>query len=199
MITYIKGTVQSVNTMVSVRSDYLRMGLGFNVIDSTSFTVNEEVELYVYMHWNQEQGPSLYGFRSEEEKELFILIIGCSGIGPKMALGILAQTDVSTFLGAIQAGDVKILSQLKGVGAKKAEQMILQLRSKAESFISSHGVSCVGASQYLSQLSEVLASLNYSRTEIQQVLAYMRAQEFEAKPSFDRVMRDALSFLAKKV
>jgi holliday junction DNA helicase RuvA len=199
MITYIKGIVQSIGDKVSLKSDCLQMGFAVHVVDVAAFVVDEEVELYIHMHWNQEQGPSLYGFRSLEEKELFVLIIGCSGIGPKMALTILSQTDANTFVGAIQTGDIKTLSQLKGVGSKKAEQMVLQLKNKVASFVSSHALSFVGMTQHLGQLSEVLQSLNYSRLEIQRVLSYMRAQEWESKPSFDQVMRQALSFLAKKV
>ncbi len=199
MITYIKGVIQSAGDKISLRPDNLQIGFAVHVVDVAAFIINEEVELYIHMHWNKEQGPSLYGFRSLEEKELFILIIGCSGIGPKMALTILSQTDANAFIGAIQTGDIKALSQLKGVGAKKAEQMVIQLKNKVAAFITSYAISLVGMTQYLGQLSEVLQSLNYSRLEIQQVLAYMRAQECESKPSFDQVMRQALSFLAKKV
>ena len=82
---------------------------------------------------------------------------------------------------------------------KKAEQLILQLKSKIDHFICSDQQLCVGAVKHLKQVTDVLESLNYSRTEIQQTLIYLREQPDVAEISFDQIMRHALSFLAKKM
>ncbi len=200
MINYIKGHIKAIHEhQLSVVSSSLNMGFAISVINPLSFSINEEIELYLFMHWNQEQGPSLYGFRTVQERDLFILVNSCNGIGPKMALSILSQTDMSTFVSAIQTHDVKALSQFKGIGEKKAEQLILQLKTKIERFTNQHNVSSVGAARYLKEVSDVLQSLNYSRSEIQQAISYAREQAYESEPAFDHVMRSALSFLSKKM
>jgi len=200
MINYIKGSVKAVNEQqLSVVSEAMQIGFAINVINSSSFSQNDDVELYIHMHWSQENGPSLYGFRTVQERELFVLINSCSGIGPRMALTILEQADAEVFIRAIQAHDIKALSQIKGIGAKKAEQLVLQLKDKVDKFIISHDVKSIGVAKHLKQVSDVLKSLNYSRAEIQQAVIYLRDQQYESDPSFDQVMRRALSFLAKKV
>lgn len=200
MINYIKGKVKRVDDhQLSVICESFPIGFAISVIQAASFSIGEEAELYVYMHWNQEQGPTLYGFRTVHEREFFVLINSCAGIGPKMALTVLEQTDVATFVSAIQAHDSKALSQFKGIGAKKAEQLILQLKDKVDKFLISHEITFIGAAKHLKQISDVLQSLNYSRTEIQQAIIYLRDQQYESEPSFDRAMRSALSFLSKKM
>lgn len=200
MIDYVKGRVQHVGMrQLSIFSESLQLGFTINVLDVNSFFLGDMTELYLYMHWNQEQGPSLYGFKTMLERELFILINGCAGIGPKMALAILSQIDVADFVQAIQSSDIKTLSRLKGIGAKKAEQLILQLKDKVDRFASSYDIDTIGAAKHVKQLSEVLQSLNYSRAEIQQVIHQIHSYKFPSEPSFDQVMRQALSFLAKKV
>jgi len=200
MISYIKGNIRSISDQqIFIISDVLQIGFTIGVVQSSCFSIDKEVELYLYMHWNQEQGPSLYGFPTIKERELFALINSCSGIGPKMALTMLGQIDAALFISAIQSHDIKALSQLKGIGAKKAEQLILQLKDKVDGFVSVHKIQAVGAARHLIQIGDVLQSLNYSRPEIQQTIAYLRDRQYESEPSFDRVMRSALSFLSKKM
>lgn len=200
MLDYIKGKVRQISERyVSIFSEALHLGFIINVIHPAEFSLNDEVELCLYLHWNQEQGPSLYGFKLSQERELFILINSCAGIGPKMSLMILSQIEVGLFINSIRSNDVKALSQLKGIGAKKAEQLILQLKNKIDQFILADHSTFVGASKYFKQISDVLQSLNYSRIEIQQAIVYLRDHQYASEPSFDQVMRHALSFLAKKV
>jgi|AntAceMinimDraft_15_1070371.scaffolds.fasta_scaffold05603_4 Holliday junction DNA helicase RuvA len=200
MISYVKGNVKFVDAQqlfVVLRSG--EIGFSVGVSQPSNFQKDQDVELHTYLHWNQEQGPSLYGFQTIEERCLFVLIIGCSGIGPKMALSMLSQISIGEFICAVQTHDVKRLSQLKGIGAKKAEQVVLQLRDKVDTFAASQKVESVGVAKHLTQVSEVLQSLNYSRVEIQQTLSYLRDKTESSEPAFDQVMRQALSFLSKKV
>ena len=200
MISYIKCKVKLVEAQqLFVVLDSGEIGFSVGVSQPSNFQQDQDVELHTYLHWNQEQGPSLYGFQTIEERGLFVLIIGCSGIGPKMALSMLSQISIGEFICAVQTHDVKRLSQLKGIGAKKAEQVVLQLRDKVDIFAASQKVESVGVAKHLTQVSEVLQSLNYSRIEIQQTLSYLRDKTESSEPAFDQVMRQALSFLSKKV
>ena len=68
-------------------------------------------DLHTYLHWNQEQGPSIFGFASDIEREVFLLIISCSGIGPKIGLAVLAQIGSQSFIRAVQQEDIAGLEQ----------------------------------------------------------------------------------------
>ncbi|MBI2948533.1 MAG: Holliday junction branch migration protein RuvA, partial [Verrucomicrobia bacterium] len=73
----------------------------------------------------------LYGFMTEEEREMFRLLINTvSGIGPRIALNVLSGMNVTAFRGAVAKGDVKALSQISGVGKKTAERIVVELRDK---------------------------------------------------------------------
>lgn len=159
----------------------------------------QKITLYTYMHWNQEQGPSLFGFQTLLDKDTFLMIIDCSGIGPKIALTILEAMDAQSFLQIITQEDSKALSTIKGLGTKKAEQLILHLKGKVSKIIVHHPTTennkVIAA---WSDLQQTLNSLNYNSTEIKQVTHSLK-QEFQNKEvAFDLLLRKALGLLAKK-
>jgi Holliday junction DNA helicase RuvA len=79
----------------------------------------------------REDAHVLYGFMSAAERELFRLLINTvSGIGPKIALNVLSGISVTSFRGAVAKGDVKLLSQISGVGRKTAERIVVELKDK---------------------------------------------------------------------
>ena len=79
----------------------------------------------------REDSQTLYGFMSSEERALFRLLVNyVSGIGPKIALNILSGISVTGFRGAVSNGDVKVLSQISGVGKKTAERIVVELKDK---------------------------------------------------------------------
>ncbi len=89
----------------------------------------QEVDVSIYTHV-REQEISLYGFLQTEEKEIFELLIGISGIGPKAALKILAVADVQTIKLAIINEDISILTQVSGIGPKIAKKVVAELSGK---------------------------------------------------------------------
>jgi Holliday junction DNA helicase RuvA len=79
----------------------------------------------------REDAHTLYGFMSAAERDLFRLLINTvSGIGPKIALNVLSGISVTAFRGAVAKGDVKVLSQISGVGKKTAERIVVELKDK---------------------------------------------------------------------
>ena len=72
----------------------------------------------------------LYGFASEEERELFLLLIGVQGVGPKMALAVLSGGPPRELLGAVANGDVARLQAVPGIGKRTAERIVVELREK---------------------------------------------------------------------
>ena len=90
---------------------------------------NSEFKLYTYLHV-KEDAMQLYGFISKEEQEMFELLIGVSGIGPKGALGILSGISADELRFAVLSDDVKTISKAPGIGKKTAQKMILELKDK---------------------------------------------------------------------
>lgn len=161
-------------------------------------SAGKTVTLCTYMHWSSEQGPTLYGFTSELERTVFLLIISCSGMGPKIALALLSDLGATTFLQAVHTGQEQLLTKVAGVGAKKAEQLIVHLRHKVSKLLESGMVDTGKSLEQWTTITQVLQSLNYSRSEIAITLKQLNEQpEIERMP-FDQIMRTALSFLAKK-
>lgn len=174
------------------------LGFDLQVPDATIFDIKKETPLFVHMHWNAEQGPSLFGFATELEKTVFSLIISCSGVGPKIGLAVLGDIGAQNFLHAIEMSDDRMLSKVNGIGTKKAEQIIFQLKNKVAQLMKS-GIKIEGAQSmgHWHTVSQALESLNYSRTEIARAMNHLKESKENASVSFDKLMRQALSFLSK--
>lgn len=197
MIHMLTGTVLSHKKQVVCLS-IGPIGVECLVPDESLFPVGSQKTVHAYLHWNQEQGPSLYGFSSEIDKMVFLLAINCSGVGPRLGLAILADLGAQGFIDAVQTGNEKLLSQVSGIGVKKAEQMIVQLKHKVQQMVES-GITPVSKEQaHFQTVSEALRALNYSRGEINSALEFVRSKTTESAHSFDQLMRQALSYLSKQ-
>jgi len=91
--------------------------------------INRRVKVFTYLHV-REDAMQLYGFATEEERELFRLLISVSGIGPRTAQGVLSGMNASELKQAILSGNVALLTTIQGVGRKTAERIVVELRDK---------------------------------------------------------------------
>ena len=131
MITFLKGTLTgALPTQVVVEVN----GIGYEVlIPLSSFeklpalgqAVTLKTQLVV-----REDSQTLYGFATDDERDLFKMIQNVTGIGPRLALNVLSGMDVASFKMAVGTGDVKRLSSINGIGKKTAERMVLELKDK---------------------------------------------------------------------
>lgn len=109
-------------------------GIGYEInvsnqtLDAITFE-NEPVRIYTYLNVKEDE-MSLYGFLSNEEKDMFLKLLTVGGIGPKMALGILSEITITGLMNAIASEDLKRLCKVKGLGKKTAERLILELKDK---------------------------------------------------------------------
>ena len=175
MIGFLRGKVAGLKT------DYCLLdvgGVGYRVFIPNNtrckLTLNETAMLYTYMNVYQD-GITLYGFYTEEEYDVFQLLIGVSGIGPKVALGILSAITVDALCKAIQNKQATLLTKLPGIGKKSAERLILELKDKmalAASDDEAMSLSMEGevADDILSEATAALTALGYSQAEITPVL-----------------------------
>ena len=177
MIGFLRGQVAALKT------DYCLLdvnGVGYRVFVAGStrnkLRLKEEAQLFTYMNVYQD-GITLYGFASEEEYDIFQLLIGVSGIGPKVALGIVSAITVESLCKAIQNKQATVLTKLPGIGKKSAERLILELKDKVafaaaddvEEILTLDMEGPVG-DDMMSEAQAALVALGYSQAEIAPVL-----------------------------
>ena len=130
MISYLNGTIQYIGQNFI---EVLVNGLGYKVFVTDDFLnsakVGKEVEIFTHQHV-REDVLDLFGFDNREQMELFEKLIGVSGIGPKTALGVLSAATIEEIETAVINNDVSVLIKVSGIGAKTAERIVLELKSK---------------------------------------------------------------------
>lgn len=134
MISFLVGIVEE-KYENSVILDVNGVGYELCVSSNTLSTLplGENVKILTYMAV-REDGVSLFGFSSKEERDLFYKLITVSGIGPKMAISILSGLSLSDITIAIIKSDIKLLSTIKGLGKKTAERICVELKDKLDGF-----------------------------------------------------------------
>ncbi len=199
MLAYVTGIIKDIKEK-TVILEVGSFGLQIQVPQAHKLTKDISATLHTYLHWNQEAGPSLYGFQSNVERQVFLLIIECPKIGPSIASNILSQLTAGQFLECITSQNEKQLSKVNGIGAKKAEQLIVQLKYKVQKLLTSGSVTVETQENFVQwqNVSDVLHSLNYSKPEISQAMHYLGERYQEQSGSLDQLIRSALSFLSTK-
>lgn len=172
MVNYIRGTLrQKTDEYVVVEIG----GLGFEIYTSTNSNVylsdiGDDVTVYTKMIV-REDDISLYGFSDKDELELFKKLITVSGIGAKVAIGILSSMPMPEIVKAIAFEDEKSLMRANGVGKKSAQRIILELRDKMEGLDTSYSVQDGGFPNIAAQMDDKSEALNalvvlgYSKSE----------------------------------
>lgn len=130
MIAYLRGKIisKNLNSMIIDVG-----GVGYQVFSGEKFLnelgLGQEVEVYTH-HQVREDASDLYGFKSPEDLELFVLLLSVSGVGPKSALGVLQMATSDEVKEAIIRGDAGLLTKVAGIGQKTAERIVLELKTK---------------------------------------------------------------------
>lgn len=169
-------------------------GVGF-ALTASAFACAEcsrktEVKMPVYLAV-REDALELFGFGSEKERELFLLLITVSGVGPKLAISVLSGMNAERLAAAVACADVGALSTIKGVGKKTAERIALELKGKVADIM---GESVLGAnaieSSELPNEEAVLAlvSLGYERKEAENTVRKVAKQDMTT----EQIIRAAL-------
>ena len=170
MIAYLHGKLaESAPTHVVVDCN----GVGYSVfIPLSSYDKlpprDGEVKLLTYHHVVAREGTQqLFGFVTPEEREMFLLLISISGIGPKLAINILSSTSISALRRAIASGDAKTLSALRGIGKKTAERLVVELKDKlgGAAALEARGRAATPEEQKLTDAVLALVSLGYKQVD----------------------------------
>jgi Holliday junction DNA helicase RuvA len=200
MINYLVGKVLQVKEK-TITLTINGLGLSIQIPQTQHIEVGKEIKLHTYLHWNQEKGPSLFGFQEEIEKITFLMLIGCSKIGPSIAMNILSQLTANQILQAVNTQDEKALSKVNGIGIKKAEQIIVQLKHKVSKLLVSGQIQTATQQDFTmwQNVNDVLISLNYSKTEITRAMQHLTEKYSGQNVQLDKLIRSALSFLSGNI
>ena len=128
MIAFVRGTIFSLSADSLIVDNH---GIGYRIFtpQTHKFRIGSEVTLYTYQQV-REDGISLFGFESMEGYEIFLRLISVKGVGAKTALAMLGTCTPERMIEAIENNDVKLLKSLPGIGAKTAQQIVLDLKGK---------------------------------------------------------------------
>ena len=144
--------------------------------------VGEKMRCYTFLSV-REDAMELFGFATREEKEMFTLLTGVSGIGPKTALGVLGAMPLRDLNLAILLGDVNALSRAPGIGKKTAQRITLELKDKiTQADVSAAAAAPSGAAVPLqaggavAEAIEALVALGYSSTEARNAVSQIKDQ-----------------------
>ena len=166
MYSYIKGIVKKV-TPKYITLENNNIGYEIVVPNPYNFIIDDNfITIFIY-HYLREDQEVLYGFKTEEEKELFLKLISVSGIGPKSALSILASATVNEIISAIENRNDSYLKKFPGIGAKASQQIILDLNGK----LSFNDVLTLGNNQKSNDICEALITLGYSKKDVNKVVS----------------------------
>ncbi len=179
MIGYLKGKILSLGADTALIET--SAGIGFEVLLSGSargsLSGRTEGEVYTYLQV-REDGVSLFGFSSSEEKEMFLKLISVSSVGPKMGIAALSQMSAGDIATAIATNDVKRLSAVKGMGKKTAERIILELREKVSAVAAQSAAGEAVPAVQISASDEdavvALMTLGFTRSESAKAIARAR-------------------------
>ncbi len=184
MYNYIKGTITEINPKhITLENN----GIGYLIITPNPYNFKLHSEMMVYLYQKvSDDNISLYGFKTDTEKDLFIKLISVNGIGPKSANAILASGSVESITKAIDDGDAKYLQKFPGIGPKASQQIILDLKGKID-----FEDKAIKTANML-ELEEALKALGYKAKEINKVLP-----KLDSEKTTNQLIKDALAMMLR--
>lgn len=201
MFAYIRGILEYKH------NDYLVVeakGVGYKIYTSLSTienteSVGSEVKVYTHLHV-REDAMSLYGFLTQEELGMFELLLGVSGIGPKVAISVISSMSPSKFGLSVITDDYKSLTKAQGVGNKVAQRIILELKDKINKtdLVSTYigKEESVNESKDNSRVSEAISALivlGYTAFEANKAVASVYSEDMD----LELIIKNALKTLAR--
>lgn len=182
MIAYLKGKILDKTTTFLILEN---QGVGYKVFVTPEILenpTNSEISLYTYLK-TTDDGQTLYGLADLATLQFFELLLTVSGVGPKVALGILSAAKVSTIEQAIGNNDPEIFTRMSGVGKKTAERIILELKNKVGLL--------TGGSSTGTDLYDALIGLGYSNKEVRDAV-----QKVDSSLTTEAQLKQALKLLS---
>jgi len=199
MIGFIKGNVDYLSNDHCIVDNN---GIGYRIFmpfgQLALLNVGQEVKAFTYLAV-RDDALLLYGFLTRDYYNLFLQLITVSGVGPKVALGMLSAAKPDEFYLAIQSRDLKFLTKLPGIGKKTAERLLLELKDKVGG-IDGEEISFADSTGTLTgtvtdDAMAALVTLGYTNSEIIPVMKQIKDRD---KMKSDEIIRQALKLMARR-
>ena len=184
MYSYLNGKIEYQNSD-SIVIDVNGIGYKVFVPNPFSYELNNTYRVFVYNHIREDE-YSLYGFKTLEEKELFMKLINVKGMGPKVASGIFATGSIKGVVDAINKENTLYLTKFPKIGEKLAKQIILDLKGKLNIEVE------YTEDNNVEELISVLENLGYKSAEIKKIVS-----QVDASKSLENQVKEALKLLLK--
>jgi Holliday junction DNA helicase RuvA len=193
MIGYLKGKIISARP-TQVLLDVSGVGYTITISIRTFEKISGKESTSLFIHTQvKEDSISLFGFHSETEKEMFKMLISISGVGPKSAISLLSGISTDELKNAITTGNVARITAVPGIGAKTAERLILELKSKVKE-IKDDGVKSAEISIQKEAVS-ALTTLGYNLTSAEKAVNKILVEQKDY--SLEEVIKRSLMDLSK--
>ncbi len=194
MIDQISGKI------ISINDNYVVLevgGLGIKVNISANFAsklvIEDLITLVTYLNV-REDALDLYGFKNDSERNLFLMLISISGIGPKLAVSILSGVELDELKLNILSGDIKSLTSIPGVGAKTAKRIIIELKDKLSKTTTTElGFEDDNSSNISKDVLSALMGLGYSESMATEVIK--RINPAKSDKSIESLIKESLKIL----
>lgn len=194
MIEYIKGKLTSLTPTAATVETGSGIGFRLNITLPTFSALEGQPETLLYVHEAiRDDAWVLYGFASERERELFRSLIGVSGVGAATAVIILSSLQGDELTAVIASGDVKRLKSIKGIGAKTAERIIVDLRDKIKGVSETLFTQIAARNDAYDEALGALQMLGYDKKQSEKVLSALFGKEPDLK--VEAAIRRALSMM----
>ncbi|MBQ8192926.1 MAG: Holliday junction branch migration protein RuvA [Bacilli bacterium] len=186
MYGYISGKIKD------IQSNYVIVdnnGIGYLIYvpNPYSYIIEKECTIYTYSNIREDE-YTLYGFKTKEEKELFLKLISVKGLGPKMALPMLATGSINLIEEAIETGNVNYLKKFPKIGDKVARQVILDLKGKLNVI----NTGLFAREDHSAELTDALLGLGYKQADVKKVVSKVNIEL-----SLEDQIKEALKLLLK--
>lgn len=201
MIAYIKGVLAAVSED-SVIVDNNGMGIRI-MVPSSSLNrlpdIGNEVQIFTYMYVREDM-IGLFGFMSQDDLELFKLLITVKGVGTKNALAVLSAINADELRLAVLSGDIKTIQSAPGIGKKTAEMLVVELRDKIKNILPQGTAEILDAQEAsygnaeTDVALEALTALGYSYAEAAQAVKSVNERD---EKKAEQIIKEALTMLAK--
>lgn len=203
MFAYIKGLLEMKSSnyiVVDINGLGYKIFMSQNNIESIG-EINDIVKVFTYVKV-REDDISIYGFKTQEELRMFELLIGVSGVGAKSALVMLSCIEPSEFAIAVISNNVKLLTQVPGIGTKSAQRIILELKDKLkaeqseldEEKLENTKLKSSKTNENVQEAISGLMVLGYSRKDIEKAFTHLIVDEL----SVEELIKKGLILLTKK-
>lgn len=203
MFAYIKGSLEMKSSgyiVIDINGLGYKIFMSQNNIDTIG-ELHDIIKVFTYVKV-REDDISIYGFKTQEELRMFELLIGVSGVGAKSALVMLSCIEPSEFAIAVISNNIKLLTQVPGIGTKSAQRIILELKDKLkaeqseldEEKLENAKLKSSKTNENVQEAISGLMVLGYSRKDIEKAFTHLIVDEL----SVEELIKKGLILLTKK-